>query len=223
MDNLPPIKGFLESSFNDWPGKMVAVLFLGGCNFHCPDCHHPILAAAPESLPDIPWTKVENKLWALRDWLDGVVITGGEPTLQANLPRLLKLLKLNGFTARLDTNGSQPRVLASLLAEGLVDAVAMDWKAPLIPQEYSRAAGTEVDVAAIDESRRIIINSRLPHIFRCTIWPAWHGVEEIRRMIRHIGSPHIVLQAGQRLAFSGLSYSHRQLRDLQIALATTPS
>ena len=83
------IKGFIETSFLDWPGKICAVLFLPSCNLRCPFCHNHILAWHPEQLPAYPWEHIEQRLKALRTWLDGICITGGEPTLHSDLPELL--------------------------------------------------------------------------------------------------------------------------------------
>ena len=225
--SLPPIKGFLETSFIDWPGSVAAVLFLPGCNFNCPYCHNQKLARQPHLLRSLEWQDIVQRLGHFKNWLDGVVISGGEPTLQAGLPDLLQAIKQLGFKTKLDTNGSQPAVLADLIRRGLLDMVAMDWKAPLTELDYRRASGVTVDLDALEETRRLIIDSALPHQFRSTVWPAWHGPREIRQMELEVGSVHYVLQPMQSWHLSdeaqnalgnGAPYSWEELRQLQMRL-----
>ena len=165
------IKGFLETSFVDWPGKLAAVVFLPGCNFRCPFCHNAELVEGGEDLPDIPLPAVLERIGELCGWVEGVVITGGEPTLHADLPDLLGALKGAGLLVKLDTNGSRPEVLRHLMEEGLVDAVDMDLKAPLRGEEYSRLAGVPVDVDLVRASLELLGRGRLPHRFRTTYVP----------------------------------------------------
>lgn len=165
------IKGFLETSFLDWPGRLAAVLFLGGCNFRCPFCHNAELVLAPHLVPSIPLAGVLERLRSLGGWIDGVVVSGGEPTLSPALPELLGRLRSAGFEVKLDTNGSSPDVLAKLIARGLVQAVDMDLKAPLEPAAYARLAGVPVRLELIRASVDVIRLSGLPHRFRTTYVP----------------------------------------------------
>ena len=226
--SLPPIKGFLETSFIDWPGRMAAVLFLPGCNFNCPYCHNRELAHQPHRLRSLEWHDVAWRLSHFKGWLDGVVVSGGEPTMQTLLPALLQAIKRLGFQTKLDTNGSQPAMLADLIKRKLLDMIAMDWKAPLTEPAYRRASGVAVDLATLEESRRLIINSGLPHQFRSTVWPAWHGPQDIRQMAQEVGSVHYALQPmqcqhlsveAQNALGSGTPYSWEELRQLQMELA----
>ena len=184
-----PVKGFLETSFVDWPGKLCAILFLGGCNFRCPYCHNHPLVAAPEGLETIPLATVMTRLTAREKWLDGICISGGEPTLQPDLPVLLSFFKKKGWAVKLDTNGSRPEILENLIGAGLVDMVAMDVKAPLVQDLYDRCAGCAVDLGKIAESIAILQHSGIAHEFRMTIAPALHTEEDIRAWARRCSCP----------------------------------
>jgi pyruvate formate lyase activating enzyme len=190
------IKGFLETSFLDWPGRLAAVVFLGGCNFRCPFCHNAELVLEPQRLASIPLESVLGRLAALRGWVDGIVVSGGEPTLSPRLPELLGRMRAAGFAVKLDTNGSNPELLAQLLARGLVQAIDMDVKAPLEPGPYAALAGVPVRLDSIRESLELIRRSGVPHRFRTTYVPGLHDRAAIARLRAALpaGSPH-VLQA----------------------------
>ena len=128
MDN---IKGFIETSFVDCPGRTCTVLFLAGCNFRCPFCHNHPLVIDPEGLLSFPLEEVISTLQPLKKWLGGICISGGEPTLDPKLPERLKVLRQEGFNLKIDTNGSRPAVLAELLSLDLLEMIAIDVKAPL--------------------------------------------------------------------------------------------
>jgi pyruvate formate lyase activating enzyme len=171
MDEDFGIKGFLETSFLDWPGRLAAVLFLGGCNFRCPFCHNAELVLAPQALSSFPLTGLLERLRALQGWVDAVVVTGGEPTLHPRLAELLGRIRVAGYEVKLDTNGSRPEVLARLLARGLVQAVDLDLKAPLEARAYARLAGVEVHVELVRASIDLLSASGIPHRFRTTYVP----------------------------------------------------
>jgi len=177
--DLPPIKGFLETSFIDWPGKLCAILFVGGCNFRCPFCHNHPLVLAPEGMETIPFAEIMGRLAARKNWLAGVCISGGEPTLSPGLPALIVRLKAEGWAIKLDTNGSRPEVLAQLLADNLLDMVAMDVKTVLVQDKYERCAGGPVDLGAIQKSIDLLSYSDISHEFRMTIAPGLHTEEDI--------------------------------------------
>lgn len=180
MSAMPAIKGFLETSFIDWPGCLCSVVFLGGCNFRCPFCHNHPLVLAPQSFATIPLDHVLKRLGEMRPWLGGVCVTGGEPTLAPELAELLRTFKAAGVLVKLDTNGTRPAVLEQLLAEGLVAMVAMDVKAPLDQAKYDTCTGVGVDLAAIRQSIECIKSSGLPHQFRMTVLPRLHTEADIR-------------------------------------------
>jgi pyruvate formate lyase activating enzyme len=189
------IKGFLETSFLDWPGKLAAVVFLPGCNFRCPFCHNHELVEAGQDLPEVPLSLILDRLEKLRGWVDGVVVTGGEPTLQVGLPDLLRVFREAGFLVKLDTNGSRPDVLGRLIGEELIDGVDMDLKAPLEKELYDRLAGVSVDLAALGRSVELLRSARLPHRFRTTYVPGLLDEPSIRELARFVApSSEYVLQ-----------------------------
>ncbi len=188
------IKGFLEISFLDWPGRLAAVVFLGGCNFRCPFCHNAELVLEPERLPSIPLDTILERLRALRGWVGGIVVSGGEPTLSPRLPELLGRIRAEGFDIKLDTNGSCPDVLAKLAARRLVQAFDMDLKAPLEPALYEALAGVPVRLELIRASLDLIRLSGLPHRFRTTYVPGLldHAAVGRLRAATPPGSPHVL-------------------------------
>jgi len=166
-------KGFQKLSLLDFPGKVSSIAFVGGCNFRCPFCYNRDLVVAPQSLPSIRDDDVLGYLKNRRAWLDGIVITGGEPTIQPELLGFLEEVKTCGFSVKLDTNGSNPELLKELVERGLVDYVAMDVKAPLCATKYSRAIGIQSDgfLQKIEESIDFLLSRRLEYEFRTTVVP----------------------------------------------------
>jgi pyruvate formate lyase activating enzyme len=181
------IKGFIKLSFIDWPGKIASVIFLGGCNFRCPACHNPELVLNQDALDSIPLASCLDTMNQRGRWIDGVTVTGGEPTLNPNLIDLLETLKSNGFSVKLDTNGSRPQVLKQILAAGLVDAVFMDVKAPLTTEEYSRIAGTKIDVVKIRKSIDLLQGSGIEVVFRTTVVPGLVQEAQLRAIRQQLG------------------------------------
>ena len=150
------IKGFLETSFVDWPGKICSVLFLPYCNLRCSYCHNHGLVLHPEQYPTFRLRDILNRLLSFRGWVDGVCLTGGEPTLHADLLFLIRRIKRLGFPVKLDTNGSNPGLLDQLIAERAIDFVSMDIKAPVDLICYSRVAGPAVNLELIWKSVQIL-------------------------------------------------------------------
>ncbi|MBW2039016.1 MAG: anaerobic ribonucleoside-triphosphate reductase activating protein [Deltaproteobacteria bacterium] len=189
------VKGFLETSFVDWSGKVVSVLFLPGCNFRCPFCHNHSLVLNPEGYEDIPLGHILGRFADLEGWVDGVCITGGEPTIHPHLPSLIEEIKRLGLLVKLDTNGSRPHVLRSLVEEGLVDFVAMDVKAPLDEVSYTRAAGVPINLEKIKESISFLKKGKIGYQFRITVVPALHRGEDLLELARQLrGSSPLKLQ-----------------------------
>ena len=181
------IKGFIPVSMLDWPGRISCVVFLGGCGFRCPACHNPKLVLEPESLPDVPLKRLLEYLEGRIPWIDGVAVTGGEPTLRWNLPRFLEIFRSYGLAIKLDTNGSNPAMIERLLADGLVDAIAMDVKAPLTREEYSAVAGVPVDPGRIARSIGILKASGIEVTFRTTVIPGLVEEPELARIREFLG------------------------------------
>jgi pyruvate formate lyase activating enzyme len=182
---LPAIKGFVDTSLIDWDGYISAVIFLGRCNFECPFCHdHELLTGKG---PIIPFESVEEMLLAQKGWVDGVVVTGGEPTSDRRIAELLYRLKSLELKVKLDTNGSNPEVLRDLIAAGLVDYIAMDIKASLSEEpvdsagtrKYDLAAGRSVDIGAIQESIELVLGGGVDYEFRTTVVPTIVGRRDV--------------------------------------------
>ncbi|MDD5593852.1 MAG: anaerobic ribonucleoside-triphosphate reductase activating protein [Candidatus Margulisbacteria bacterium] len=190
------IRGFLETSFLDWDGKVSSVVFVPGCNFACPFCSNWLLVHEADSLPEVSLEKIDNFLRQRQDFIDGVVITGGEPTIHPDLIDLVKHFKAMGLLVKLDTNGTNPAVLSKLLAPDskLIDYIAMDIKAPL-NEKYALAAGTKVDLAKIRESIQLIMSSGVDYEFRTTVIPNILGQTEIEEIAKTIaGAKKYALQ-----------------------------
>lgn len=186
------IKGFLETSFVDWPGKICAVIFLPYCNFRCPYCHNHHLVLHPDDYASIPLEDILNRLSTLKDWIDGICVTGGEPTLHPRLAPLIREIKDHGFQVKLDTNGSNPQMLEQLMEAGEIDFVSMDVKAPLDLFSYRRSVGTVIDIALILRSIELLKKGRVEHEFRMTVVPGFHTEEDLLLLARQ-------LRAGRRL------------------------
>jgi len=195
---MTEIKGFLETSFVDWPGKICSVLFLPYCNFRCPYCHNHPLVFQPERYSSIPFDDILTHLLSFRDWMDGVCLTGGEPTLHVDLPSLTREIKRHGFLIKLDTNGSNPQMLENLIDGRQIDFVSMDVKAPLDPMSYRRSTGIPIDLNLILKSIEILKREKVDYEFRMTVVPGLHGKEDIK----NLGSQ---LRAGRRFVLQNFS------------------
>jgi len=183
MKNLE-VKGHIPSSLLDYPGKICSVIFLPDCNFRCPFCQNPDLIIKPDKIPNVEHEKIFEHLKSRRKWLDGVCITGGEPCLHRSLPDFLSKIKKLGFLVKLDTNGTNPKMIKELIEKKLVDYIAMDIKAPL--KKYDKVARVKVNKNAIQESIDLIINSSVDHEMRSTVLPKLHTKEDIIEMAKTI-------------------------------------
>ena len=194
------LKGWVRTSLIDYPDHVATVLFTGGCNFRCPMCHNVDLVLHPGELPSLP----EDAVWAFLEkragLVTGVVVTGGEPTLQPDLAAFLQRVRSRALDVKLDTNGYCPDALAALLGAGLVDYIAMDVKAP--PAKYAQVAGVPgLDGARIEQSLTLIRESGLPYELRTTVTPGLLDADDVEAIARRIaGADHYVLQQ-----FRGLS------------------
>lgn len=168
---LPPIRGFIENTLIDWEGKIAAEIFLPGCNFRCGYCHAKYLLESSPNDESIPLDSVRDAIRRQKGWVDGVVISGGEPALQPGLADLIRLFRQDGLKIKLDTNGSRPDVLEALMHEKLLDHVAMDVKGPL-DHRYGEIARAEVDLDAVRRSIELLIGGDVAYEFRTTVCPA---------------------------------------------------
>ena len=163
------IKGFQGTSLLDFPGRIASLVFFGGCNLTCPFCHNPALVLEPECYPDISPDELLELLGQRRRFIDGVVVSGGEPTLDPGLPDLLRGIKDLGLAVKLDSNGLAPAPLEELLAEELVDYLALDLKTA--PARYPELHRGPVDVAALRRSVGLVLAGRVDYEFRTTCVP----------------------------------------------------
>ena len=195
------IQGFQKLTLLDFPGKMACTVFTGGCNFRCPFCHNASLVLNPGSQPAISEDGIFSFLESRKGILEGVCISGGEPTLQADLPEFIRKIRAIGFHVKLDTNGSRPGVLKALLDEGLLDYVSMDIKnAPKkylttigIPEESqeSDSSASSSDASkdtlcfdnlitdSVRQSAELLMQSSIPYEFRTTVVKELHNEEDL--------------------------------------------
>jgi len=173
-----PIKYIQKTCLIDFPGKVSCVVFLGGCNFRCGFCHNPDLVE--NKIPDISEQEVFDFLEKRKKWIDGVVISGGEPLLYDEISSFVEKIKKMGYLIKIDTNGTNPRLLKRLIDKNLVDYIAMDIKNSL--DKYKETVEAEVNLDDIKKSVELIKNSSLDYEFRTTIVPSLHTKEDIERI-----------------------------------------
>jgi len=186
--------GLQKLTLIDFPGKIAATVFTIGCNFSCPFCHNPELVD-PEKILAQP--KVEEKyffdfLKGRQGMLEAVCVTGGEPTLNRDLPEFLAKIKELGFLVKLDTNGTNPALVEKLIAKNLIDYLAMDIKAPL--EKYKKIVGPRVSLENIQRSVELT-RSLAEYEFRTTVLPALHSRKDLLSIGRWLqGSKRYFLQ-----------------------------
>ena len=219
------IHGFNKLTLLDYPGKCAATVFLGGCNFRCPFCQNSELVISPMSQPVIKPEEVLKYLGKRKGILDGVCVTGGEPTLEPDLKSLLKEIKKLGYLIKLDTNGSHPEVMEDLAAAGLIDTVAMDVKSS--PEHYAKAAGVPgIDLIPVGDSVQFLLKGKLPYEFRTTVVRELHEREDFISIGKWIaGAQAYYLQAfrdSENVMSDGFSsYTYKELNDFRKLLEKT--
>ncbi|MDR0351639.1 MAG: anaerobic ribonucleoside-triphosphate reductase activating protein [Puniceicoccales bacterium] len=171
------IGGLQKFSTIDFPKKLAAVVFTGGCNLRCPFCHNPDLVEWKGNGSGLAQSRVLDFLRRRVGKIDGVVLSGGEPTLQADLVDFLMEVKAMGFAIKLDTNGTEPGVIKSLLDKNLLSYIAVDMKH--VYSKYSRACGLKIlSMEGIEESVSIVIHSGISYEFRTTMVPGIHVLSD---------------------------------------------
>ncbi len=171
------IHGLNKLTLLDYPGHMACTVFTGCCNLRCPFCQNASLVLFPDSQPVIPEDEFFAFLKKRREMLEGVCITGGEPTLSTDLPEFLRNIHELGYLIKLDTNGTNPTLLRQLLADRLVDYVAMDIKASRAG--YAAAVGLpDYDTSRIEESAALLMHDTIPYEFRTTVVRELHTRED---------------------------------------------
>ena len=171
------IAGLQKLSLLDYPGKVACTVFLSGCNLRCPYCHNAELISPHYAGEKISQTELMNFLDSRKEKIDGVCISGGEPTLTPELPELIKAIRKKGFFVKIDTNGTNPEMLKKLIEEKLVDYVAMDIKNSRI--HYSEACGTEI-LPQIEESVHHLMNGNIDYEFRTTVCKPLHTLNDMK-------------------------------------------
>ena len=172
------IYGLMRLTLLDYPERAACTVFTGGCDFRCPFCHNASLVL-PEQIEEaaISEDEVMSFLKKRVGMLDGVAITGGEPLLHADLPELLEKIKSLGYKIKLDTNGSNPKLLREIVEAGLVDRVAMDIKND--PEQYMLTVGCKADMKAIEQSKDYLLSGVIDYEFRTTVVKGIHTKESL--------------------------------------------
>ena len=212
------IAGLQKMTLLDFPGRVACTVFLAGCNYRCPFCHNAELFGKATQ-PLMEKAEFLRFLENRKGLLDGVCVSGGEPTLTPDLEDLLRSIKALGYAVKLDTNGSRPAVLKRLVQEGLVDYVAMDVKNS--PTAYAETVGLEdADLAAVEESLRFLLADNVDYELRTTLVQQLHDdakIDEMGRWLCDLAAPgkarRLFLQSfvdRDTVAFSGLSAPEKE-------------
>ena len=179
------IAGLQKLTLLDFPGKTACTVFTPGCNFRCPFCHNALLVTDIDGGTFLDEEEFFSFLNKRKGILEGVAITGGEPTLQRELPLFIKRIKDLGFLVKLDTNGTNPEMLGALISEGLVDRVAMDVKNA--PSLYGETAGLKnFDMTGVARSRDLLLEGRCDYEFRTTVVRGLHTKQSLKEAARWI-------------------------------------
>lgn len=188
------IKGLQKTTLLDYPGHVAATIFLGGCNFRCPFCHNMNLVINTEA--DVSKEEIMRFLNKRQGIIDGVCITGGEPTLYNDLPEFIKEIKDIGYLIKLDTNGTNPDMIKTLAEKNLIDYIAMDIKTRIL--DYSVVSGVSCDddlICKIKESVKFLINGSIDYEFRTTIIKNYHSEDVMKEISSEIqGAKRYFLQ-----------------------------
>jgi pyruvate formate lyase activating enzyme len=179
------IGGLEKLSLLDYPNNIAAIIFTQGCNFRCGFCYNPMLVWPTDKKNKKGLSLINEKdlflfLRSRLNRLDGVVISGGEPTIHSDLPSFIKKIKDLGLLIKLDTNGTNPEMLDYLWQKKLIDYVAMDLKAPW--NKYEKVVACKINCSFIKKSVKLLIEKKIPHEFRTTLIPKFHKEEDIIKM-----------------------------------------
>ena len=183
------IGGFEKLTLLDFPGKLACIIFTQGCNFKCSYCQNSTLLGS-NNQETIPEKEIFDYLEKRRKVLDGVVISGGEPTIQKGLLQFIKRVKEMRFLVKLDTNGSNPSIIQKLIDENLVDYIAMDIKN--IFDKYSDVIKINTNMDNIKKSVELLKKSNIDHEFRTTIIKNFHSIDNILDICKYLGKNEIL-------------------------------
>lgn len=216
------IHGFNKTTLLDYPGHLASTIFLGGCNFRCPFCHNASLVLAPADQPTIPEEEIFATLSKRKGILEGVCITGGEPTIYPGLPDFIRKIKDLGLLVKLDTNGNNPQTLKDLVNSHAIDYVAMDIKNS--KENYGLSIGIKsFDITQVSESISFLLSSDIDYEFRTTVVKEHHTKEDIIAIGKWIqGAKAYYLQAykdsGDIITPGFSSYSKSELNEFREVL-----
>lgn len=185
------IAGFDKVSLTNYPGLVACTIFTNNCNFKCPFCQNGTLAKGIEK-SRISEDEIFNYLKKREGLIDGICISGGEPTIQKDLVDFIKKLRAFKIKIKLDTNGSNPEIVKYLIDNNLIDYVAMDIKNTF--KKYDDTSGTKVDLAKIKETIKILKNSEIDYEFRTTIIREYHSLDDIKSICKYISPSKYYLQ-----------------------------
>ncbi|MDX9715097.1 MAG: anaerobic ribonucleoside-triphosphate reductase activating protein [Dissulfurispiraceae bacterium] len=204
------IGGFRKLSLVDYPGKLSAVVFTQGCNFRCSYCHNKELVFPDLFTPPISSEEILSFLDRRRGRIEGVVITGGEPLEQQGLEDFTGAVKAMGYALKLDTNGSYPAKFEKLLSMGVLDYIAMDYKAPA--EKYPVVTGNGADADSVQKTLKILVRCGLPYEVRTTLFNGFtqEDVIQIVKELENAGVKSYYLQmpgGNSRLSSTGMAES----------------
>lgn len=205
------IGGFQKLTLLDYPEKPSAMIFTQGCTFLCPFCHNPELIYPPEGVKFIPEEEILDYLVEKKKMLDGLVITGGEPTIHKDLGVFIKKVKNIGIAVKLDTNGTSPETVERFLSEGIIDYFAMDLKHTW--EKYNTIARSKKE-GMIDDVQKtflLIQSSGVPHEFRTTVFPGFHSEDDFVTIASY-------LKPGETYFLQDISYKHTLEKNLDESL-----
>ncbi len=219
------IYGLNKTTLLDYPGKVAATVFLGGCNFRCPFCQNSSLVLNPSAQPEIPVKEVLSFLKKRQGILEGVCVTGGEPTLSPDLPELLQEIRTLGYPIKLDTNGTHPELLKTLAEQNLIQMTAVDIKA--CPDNYPSLCGlVHPDLDAVKETVEFLKNGTLDYEFRTTVVRELHSEKDFTEIGQWLtGAKAYYLQAyrdSEEVLQPGFSsYTQKELEHFREILKRT--
>ena len=218
------IDGLQKLTLLDFPGKIACTVFTHGCNYRCPFCHNASLVVSQNS-EHISEDEVIGFLEKRKGLLDGVAITGGEPTLQKDLKDFIKKVKSLGYLVKLDTNGSNPEILEELIDEGLLDYVAVDIKSS--PDKYPLLTGVkDVSFTQINKTVELLKQGRVDYEFRTTVVNPLHDAEDFRKIAKWLeGCQHYFLQqfvdSGDIISEGMSAYDKDTMEEFKTIVAAT--
>ena len=209
------VQGYQKMTLLDYPGRVAATVFVGGCNLRCPFCHNAGLVRTPVKEQNAEGD-VLDYLRKRKGILDGVCITGGEPLLQPDLIDFIKKVKDMGYLVKLDTNGYLPKRLSDVLATGCVDMVAMDIKSS--PDGYPKATGCDLDFDRFAESMALLKHSGVAYEYRTTVVKGIHETDDLVAIAKLVGDAPYYLQkfvdSGNLLGDGCEAFSEREMQDI---------